>query len=465
MGFDVREFGAVGDGVAADTAAVQNAIDACAAAGGGTVLFPPGDYLCGTIELRSDVLLEIAHAATVHGSGKITDYGEPQNGGYDEIRYALFTAREAHTIGVVGHGTIHCHGSEFSPDARPRGMLFEQCTGIELRDVTLRDAGSWMVHVFRCTNVNIAGVIIRSRVQMNNDAVDIDSSSGVRITNCDIECGDDAIALKSRAAEPTSNVVVSNCLIKTDWAAFRFGPESLGGFTDISVTNCVIRETWGTGIKLQMTQGSVMSRIVFSNLVMHQVTGPISIRLSGWTEGPYAPTTNDHWQEGVLEDVTFSGITATVPNYTKRRDMNWDDERFSAITITGLPELRVRDLTFSDIRIRYPGGGTSEQAARTVLPDLPQSYPEYLMFGVPPAYALYMAHADRITVRNVAFALEAEDARPAVILNDCTDVGFVDSRFEASERADSVVRLHESTDVAFRDTVFPAGFDEPVRTV
>src|SRR5215467_14483692 len=286
--FNVRDFGASGDGKTLDTAAVQKAIDACTAAGGGTVLVPPGDFVVGTVELKSNVTLHLAAAGRLLGSGKPGDYsagkGVPPGNGNVVLLYAA----NAENIAVEGQGTIDGQGNLFytgkgdntGPGGnraegyfnRPHLAIFYRCRNLAVRDVFCTRSAYHCMRILECRQVRLDGVRIHNRVNLNNDGFHINSCEYVNIANCNVMCQDDACALFG------SNrfVTVTNSTFSTRWSVFRFGN---GRASDIAISNCVIYETYGCPIKIRIGAGAGIENVSFSNLVMDRVTGPISVGL------------------------------------------------------------------------------------------------------------------------------------------------------------------------------------------
>ena len=161
---------------------------------------------------------------------------------------------------------------------RPTLLHFTDCHDVTISNLTLQHAASWCCNLEKCKEMRIHGVHLFNRANQNNDGFDLTHCEDVMISDCHIDCGDDAIALK----EGGLRIVVTNCVISTRWAAFRIGPEARGVFRDIAVSNCVIYDTYGAAIKIQEVEGGVMENISFDNLVMNHVTGPISLRLGGY---------------------------------------------------------------------------------------------------------------------------------------------------------------------------------------
>ncbi len=435
--FSVRDYGAVGDGVTMDTAAIQAAIDACHAASGGTVYFPAGTYHTGTLVLKDNVTLYFAPAAILLGSEDIAEYTVTLEKASSVQVHTLLFAQHAKDIGLAGLGAVDGQGKAFpcgtegfnaedegkAPRGkaypRPRLLDFHNCQGITIRDLTLKNAASWLARIEDSQDIHIEGVKVDNRQNQNTDGFHLVACENVFIANCDMNCGDDAFPLSKSA----KNVVITNCIITSRWAAFRMGPSSTGVFKDIAISNCVIHDTYGCGIKLQMVEGGVMEDIVFDNLVMTNTTGPISIRLAGYLG--WKLQRKESLPTGKFRNVLFSNIRATVPENScplEHEVVRMPGELRSCINITGLPGHPVEGVTFSNVHITFYGGGTAEEAARRDVPEMKDHYPEYHMFGTLPAYGLYVRHAAGLTLHNVRFELANPDLRPALVCEDVCDL-------------------------------------------
>jgi len=240
----------------------------------------------------------------------------------------------------------------------------------------------------------------------------------VTISDCHIDCGDDAIALK----EGGLHITVTNCIISSRWAAVRIGPESLGVFRDITVSNCVIYDTYGSAIKIQEVEGGVMEDISFDNLVMDHVTGPISLRLGG-----YLGWRNERKESlpiGVLRNIRFSNIRAIIADnaYPLPHEVPaFPGEKKSCLNITGVPGSFIENVTFGGLHLTFPGGGSQEDTHRDV-PELRDRYPEYHMFGTLPAYGIYLRHVKGLSFEDVTLETAAPDLRPALAGEDVEDL-------------------------------------------
>lgn len=455
---DVREFGAVGDGSTLDTVAIQRAIDSCAAAGGGRVLLHNGRFLSGTLELRSQVDLHLAATAVLLGSTKLADYRRDSQMPFRHIDRALVYAAGCENVAVTGDGVLDGQGAAFATDQgeaaeRPVLIRLRTCRNVRIADVLLKDSGAFALHPIQCRQVRIDGLRIDSRVMPNADGIDIDGCRDVFVANCNINSNDDSIALKAlEHGHPCCDVVITNCILRSHCAAIRLGPDALANIERVSVSNCVIRDTRLNGIKIQESFGARMGDLVFSNIVMERVVGPISLRLAGWRDNSFwcdGRFDDRHWEAGRLEHVLFENIrarTATELNGFKKQ----------CISITGAGRARPRGITFSNVDITFVGGGTVADGARRGVPDCTHDYPEIGMFGDLPAYGLYLHHADEIVLNNVSFRTESEDGRPAVVCDDVRDLELGAFRAQGHPAAEALIRL-ENTSPAFIHHCRPLG--------
>lgn len=406
--YDVRTFGAKGDGAVLDTAAIQSAIDACNLGGGGTVRVPPGRYLMGGIILKSHVRLYLDEGAVLLGSKLLSDYPVciPKYRSYTDnyCERSLIYAEDAEHTSIAGAGTIDGQGSAFEGPYKMRPFMIRwvNCKDVVLENVHLEHGAMWTVHFLACEDVRVSGVTVRSRFNRNNDGFDIDSCRNVRVSDCDISSQDDAIVLKSTSPRPCENVVVSNCLLSSLSNALKMGTESNGGFKNVAISNCVIYDTVLSGLALEIVDGGAMDGIVVSNLSMRNVVCPIFVRLGNRARPHMAG--GEKPGMGTLKNVIISHIDATSQDPT-------------GCSITGLPGHPVEHIALDHIRIRFAGGDKGARVAAEV-PENPEQYPEHRMFGVLPAYGFYLRHARHISFDTIDIGFEEADARPALIAED-----------------------------------------------
>jgi polygalacturonase len=236
--FNVVDFGAAGDGATMNTAAIQRAVDACAVQGG-TVLIPPGRFLTGSIELKSNVELYIQQGATLLGSTHLADYTEhtPALRSYNDafLKHSLFYAERQSNIALRGEGVIDGQGGSFAVVSnekpakyrnRPFIIRFIDCTGITVEGLVLQNSAMWMQQYLACENVRIRGIRVYNHANKNNDMMDIDGCSNVVISDCIGDTDDDGITLKSTCERITQNVTITNCVLSSHCNALKTGTES-----------------------------------------------------------------------------------------------------------------------------------------------------------------------------------------------------------------------------------------------
>jgi len=454
--YNIADFGAVGDGTTLNTDAVQRAIDTCTKENGGTVLVPAGDFVIGTIELKSNVTLRIAAKGRLLGSAKIEHYKAGNNVPPGNGNIVMISAANAENIRIEGPGTIDGNGAKFFTgrgdmtgpgqnsaegySQRPHLLIFYRCTNLGIRDVFLTASAYHCTRILQCNRVNLDAVRIHNRVNLNNDGFHINSSQYVHIINCDVTCQDDACALFGS----NKFITVTNCTFSTRWSVFRFGG---GEAENITISNCVIYDTYGCPIKARFGGRSRFENISFSNLVMRNVTGPISIGLDSSRRNP-TPNTQPP-AKGVVRNIRFNGIRAIVVAEGKQHaDLPWPQkfrpgETRQCIVLNGVGEDYLEDISFQDVHVTYEGGGTVEEAARTV----PKMAGEYFEIGTPPAYGIYARNVRGLSLNNIRFEVSSPDLRPALVFENVSDATIHALAAQADTKAEAVCRITGARDI------------------
>jgi polygalacturonase len=440
--FDVRRFGAKGDGITIDTPAVNAAIQAAASAGGGTVLFPSGQYVCYTLRLKSHVSLRldagaVLVAAEVPEQGSTTGGYDPagppqpweayQDFGHNHWSNSLIYGEGLENISIYGPGMIWGKGlsrgekNELplaeSPGVGNKSIALKNCRNVILRDFAVLIGGHFAVLLTGTDNVLIDGLTIDT----NRDGIDIDCCRNVRVVNCVVNSPwDDAICPKSSFAlgypRSTENVTISNCYVtgmyeygsllsgkftratydqvRKSVGRIKCGTESNGGFKGITVTNCILEGC--RGFALETVDGAQIEDITISNLSLRGlVHSPLLLRLGQRMRGPKGT------KAGVLRRVLFSNIVSSgaVAQYPS--------------IIAGVPDALVEDIKLDNIYLQQIGGGPTAWATLHPLEDS-AGYPEADSFGILPATGIFLRHARNIELSNVEIAVEQPDARPGI---------------------------------------------------
>ena len=444
---NVRDLGAHGDGISLETAILQRAIDSCSLAGG-EVLFPPGLYLTGSLEMRSNVTLRLQRGAMIMGSREIKDYAEhrPHLRSYNDafLRHSLFYAERASNIVITGEGTIDGQGQWFKVTTkekpqryrnRPFIIRFVECSNVRLENVRLQNSAAWTQQYLACENVTLRGISVYNHANQNNDMVDIDGCRNVIIADCFGDTDDDGITLKSTSERPVENVVITNCVISSHCNAIKTGTESTGGFRNICISNCVVKPSaektvhFGkpegiSGITLSVVDGGVLDGVTISGVAIDGPEVPIFIRLGNRARRAYEEAAVPG--VGSLRNVIVSNVQAT-------------NVKTTGCSITGLPGHNVENVTLDNIRIAFAGGVTAK------VPEAPaereDSYPEATMWGELPAYGFFVRHAARVKFHDCTFTLASEDTRPAFVLDDLREAELVGVRAAATGKTQAAVVL------------------------
>ena len=471
---DVRDHGARGDGRALDSPAFNAAIAAAAARPhGGTVLVPAGRYRCYSIRLRSRVTIVLAkgaiiEAATGTGYDLPEDNGDQlyQDFGHSHWRNSLFWGEDIEDAAITGPGLIHGIGlTRDGPGARwkaqtgerplsMRQMSAEEIARLEPDAARMNGLGNKAIALRNGRNIRLSGFTMLKcghfailatgtqhltiedlSIDTDRDGIDLDCVRDVLVERCRVNTpNDDAIVVKSSYAlgrrQAAENVVIRRCAVSgydlgtmldgsrrttqvmapdrdRPTGRIKLGTESNGGYRHIRIEDCSFHHC--RGLALETVDGGVMEDVVARRLTMHDVTtAPLFLRIGDRRRGPAGTGV------GAIRGVTLSEIVATGI-----------DHRFAA-TIAGLPGHGIEEVSLSDIRLSYAGGGTAADAARRP-EELATAYPEPSMFGVTPAWGLWVRHARGLTVRGLSLTTTTPDARPPFAIEDAVDLRVTDT--------------------------------------
>ncbi len=423
---NMRDFGAKGDGVSNDTAAVQKAIDAAAEAGGGVVEFPAGTFITATVELKSNVTVNVTPGAVwmgledpeaypmIEAKGTAADTFGPWRAfiyAYDQENITLCGGGK-----IIGNGNKPCFvdGSKGNDPRRPFGLNIIDCRNVTVRDLELRHSAFWMQHYLGCDGLRLHGLKVYNRGNKNNDGVDIDSCRHVIVSDCHIDASDDALCFKACAEQPVEYVTVTNCILSSEASAFKLGTGSRGGFKHMAVSNCVIKPNEAEevehacqarmgmmGIDLGNVDGGVLEDIVISNIVIEGTETPIFLKLGardGQGPGELKAMGDREVRPGVYKNVVIDNVMAR------------DCGPYANIIIAGYPGNHIEDVKLS--RIRVEGGDPSTDEPDFDVELFANNYPMNRIFNQHlPAYGLYVRYVDGIVLDDVRLRPAQGDVR------------------------------------------------------
>jgi len=361
--FTITDYGAAGDGQTLDTKAIQEAIEACSRAGGGTVYIPSGTYVTGSIFLKSNTTLFLEAGAVLWGSREIKDYpliDSRWEGSSRKTHANLIGGDDLENVAVMGRGIIDARGDfwwkmlmagELS-HPRPRLISFGRSTNVLIEGITLTNSPSWTVHPFHCENVTVNKVtIINPANSPNTDGINPEACCNVHISNCHVDVGDDCVTIKSgtehdrKQLSPCENITITNCTMVHGHGGVVIGSEMSGDVRNVVISNCIFMGTdRGIRLKSRRERGGVVEDIRVTNVVMKNVLCPFIMNLfygcGAWGTDKISDKAAWPVNEGTprFRRIHFSNITARKVQY-------------AAAFIYGLPEMFVEDVSFSDINV------------------------------------------------------------------------------------------------------------------
>ena len=449
--YDVIDFGAKGDRIAIDSVAINRAIEAAAGAGGGTVYFPAGNYLCYSIHVKSKVSLYLEQGAAIIAAEPAVDpaksydlaesnkpWEDYQDYGHNHWHNSLIWGEGLSEVAILGPGKIWGKGLSRGWGAGPiaeqagvanKAIALKNCRNVTLRDFSILHGGHFGILATGVDNLTIDNL----KIDTNRDGMDVDCCRNVRISNCSVNSPwDDAICLKSSFAlgfaRPTEMVTISNCLVAGSFeegtlldgtfkrftedakvphiGRIKFGTESNGGFKNIAVSNCVFDGC--RGLAIESVDGAVIEDVSCTNITMREVfEAPIFLRLGARMRGPAGAAV------GVMRRVILSNVTCTSAAASAR----------IGSIVAGIPGHPIEDVKISGVMLVNQGGGTKNDA-QLLLPEKENQYPEPNMFGMTPAHGFFIRHVKGLEMNGVKIDHLHDDARPAFVLEDVKQAEF-----------------------------------------
>lgn len=286
--FNVMDFGARGNGISDDAIAIQKAVDACTNAGGGDVVFSANHtFLSGPVQLKSNVNIVLETNSVWKANPDESIYHLSAFGKNEGEGMMWIWAKDVENLSFSGHGTIHGNGIKFMGaelfdsyelkpvttfDPRPHVLTLMGVRNLNIRDITIREGAYWTVHLIGCDGAVIDGISLLNNLKIRNgDGIDIDHSKNVRIANCHITSGDDAICLKNRREfeeyGSCHDIVVTNCVMESRSCTVKIGSENMDSIYNVVIDNCVIKGS-NRGLGIQNRDEGTVSNVVFSNIIL-----------------------------------------------------------------------------------------------------------------------------------------------------------------------------------------------------
>ncbi|MFZ0270387.1 MAG: glycoside hydrolase family 28 protein [Acidobacteriaceae bacterium] len=462
--FDIRSYGAVGDGKAIDSPAINKAIDAAAAAGGGTVVFPPGTWLSFSIHMKSHVGLYLSQGATLLAAdsplpGATTGYNggtydaaeanapweDYQDYGHNHWHNSLIWGEGISDISITGPGLIYGKGLSFGANRTARGnypiyvaeqagvgnksIALKNCHNVLLRDFSILKGGHFGLLLTGVDNLTIDNLTIDT----DRDGMDIDCCRNVHVSNCTVNSPwDDGICPKSSYAlgyaRATENVTITNCYVTGDYelgtvldgtfkrfaadarvgrtGRIKCGTESNGGFKNITISNCVFDTC--NGLALESEDGALCEDIAISNITMRGiVSAPIFVRLGARLRGPKETT-----RVGTMRRILISNLTSY--NCASRL----------CSILSGIPDYAIEDLKLDNI-YQHSLGGAAQDSLSIRPPEFENKYPDPGMFGPMPSQGFFLRHIQNLEFSHVEVAAASPDPRPSFYLDNVNRADFI----------------------------------------
>jgi polygalacturonase len=486
--FNVRDYGAVGDGKNLDSPAINQAIDAAAAAGGGTVLVPAGTYLSGSIRLKSNIHLLIDAGATILGAPQKMnaydaeeEFASPayQDGGHTYFHNSLIWGENLTNVFITGNGMINGGGlvigdgledqmdgfvnfgkTNLSPadpgtNAWPqhlgnKAIALKLCKNVLIRDVTIYHGGHFAILVTGCDNMTVDNVTLDT----DRDGIDIDCCRNTMVSNCRVNSPhDDGICPKSTYAlgetRLTENLTIVNCQVSGfdegtlldgtmkpraggGNGRIKFGTESSGGFRNCTVANCTFRSC--RGFALEEVDGGILENITVNNLTMVDVPSYAIYITTGKRNRTPNVTIPSRMKNILISNVIADGVGMTC-----------------GIQIMGLPELPIEGVRLENIRLISNGGGTASDAA--IHPrELGDGYPEPYKIGTLPAYGIFARHVKDLELANITVNFTTKDLRPAASFADIQGLEINNFKPQVADGVQAAMFRNDVTGITIRNS-------------
>ncbi len=471
---NILNYGASPEGITSSTVAIQQAINDMEAVGGGTVIIPTGKFLTGVIYLKHNTGLYLDSGAVLLGSTNRDDYGASKKA------KALIMASGVKNIFIKGAGIIDAGGTELMQDIfkklrsgqlqddqwkeaggklirrpaennRPHIIDFKNCEGITIKNVHLQNGSCWIQQYSNCNNIVIDSMQVTSNSFWNNDGLDLVDCKNAVVSNCNINCADDGICLKSENAEKgCDSISIVNCRIRSSANAVKLGTSSLGGFRNIVIKDIEVYDTYRSAIAIEAVDGGKADGIEVANINAVNTGNAIFIRLGH---------RNKNNRYSTLKNVHISHVKVQVPagkadkgypmegpllkyppdyNFKAKDKLQsispWNDSSVDSnavryrhnvfpSSITGIPGHPVENVTIENVEIIYRTIADKNinyfpLDSFKLITEAEKAYPEFSMFGELPVWGFYIRHVDGLSMKNISLRMKGRDFRTALLFND-----------------------------------------------
>jgi hypothetical protein len=438
----ITDYGAKGDGKILCTSFIQSAINNASKEGGGRVVIPKGEFVSGTIFMKSNVEIYLKRGARLVGSINPEDYIKVGKW------KALVIAYDVSNIRLSGKGTIDGRGNKLAlkidslfyaglidsldynlVEKRPKWYLrplliqFLECNNIAIKDITLKNSSCWVQSYELCNNLVINNIEVDSDTYWNNDGIDIMDCKNVEISHCDINAADDGICIKSEdwtRERYCDSIFIHHCKVRSSASAIKLGTSSVSHMRNITVRHIKVYDTYRSAIAIEAMQGGIIENVLVEDIKATNTGNAIFLRV-GQIRGAKYP--------GTLKNVILRRIKVQIP--FSRPDQSYNIRGPSLpffhntfpSSITGIIGHPIESVLLEDIKIIYPGRGNAAYANLPVhrisdVPEVPKKYPEFSMFGELPAWGFYVRHVEGLQMKNVVLKLKKADYRPAIVFDD-----------------------------------------------
>lgn len=495
--FNILDFGAVPDGITINTTYIQNAIDEAAKSGGGRVLVPVGKFVTGSLELKSNIDLHVVKNGFLLGSESYYDYG---------LRgcRSLLVAKDQHHISLTGEGVIDGRGREYIKNLyellragkvqdsewkikRPTGqsryhiVQFVNCSDINYKSITLKNPTDWVQKLDRCSRITIDSITIDAVAYWNNDGLDFNNCSDVHITNCKLNCSDDAICLKSEDKEGIcENFFISDCVLRSSASALKFGTASHGGFRNIVVRNLTVYDTYRSAIALEAVDGGFIEQVDIRGVKATNTGNALFIRLAHRVKGERYSTLKNVYIADVEADIPlgkpdkgyeieapvlryplgYKPVPGKIESISPQNHSGVDQQvilyphNVFPASIAGLPGHPVQNLVLENIHIRYAGAASKERAfmpldSLHMITEAEDNYPEFSMFGELPAWGFFIRHVEGLTMKNIHLSVAQPDFRTPIVVDDARKIKMLKLQVDNAS-VQPMVFLRNSPDAQIR---------------